>query len=734
MSLFQKRTPCQICKSILLTSTAPCGKLMTTELGTVANVLSNNCPIHHPLLMDSLKDIFKKSAHSGYPASLKSTVNLLNRGDRSFGFTISGSSFSEPLLLSNSNSNLGYKGLGKIVHPQWIDVRLLRAWKTSCDVQHDSNCHVATASWTVTRHRPSLVIDTWRLCLTKCSPEDRYVALSYVWGQTPTLKTVQANLQTFQQPLSLGLDDVFARIPKTVRDAIVLTDLLHERYLWVDSLCIVQDNDATLTDQINKMASIYANAILTIIAADGEDANHGLCGIKAGSNPRQSRQRVFKVLNGAKVLSRQYPRIERSTWSKRGWTFQESLFSRRKLFFCDGSIMWQCPCDTLYEDFDPLIDKSLWDEFSTFDLLRTHRRKQTSMLFAISWPDITKYQEVVSNFNQAQLTYPEDIVDAFSGITTPLSIVFQGGFFYGLPEMFFDIALLWKPWKVMKRRIPQRLSNSTSRLPSWSWMGWHGAINSWSWHSGADYIKRSQTGSHCATCQRTVPLVQWYIHDKDRRCGHMLGRRWDKYKYLCLAESQHELPSGWTQYHYEHSDTTHVWFPEYFVPCYFFKHESDDEAEFWYPIPIPQTTQEPNIPPLMPYISGRTSRCWLKVNFQEIGAFVSLRDSAGAWAGALNLHSHEDLNFQSEIPGICRESLDCELIVISGGYAYNRFWVGGLDEWDHKERPRSYELYEFYNVLWIRWEDGIAYRRGLGRVEKRMWEAQKLEWIDITLG
>jgi hypothetical protein len=50
------------------------------------------------------------------------------------------------------------------------------------------------------------------------------------------------------------------------------------------------------------------------------------------------------------------------------------------------------------------------------------------------------------------------------------------------------------------------------------------------------------------------------------------------------------------------------------------------------------------------------------------------------------------------------------------------------------KRPKESKLYEWYNVLWVSWKDGIAYMKGIGRVQKDMWEAQGLEWIDLTLG
>jgi hypothetical protein len=50
------------------------------------------------------------------------------------------------------------------------------------------------------------------------------------------------------------------------------------------------------------------------------------------------------------------------------------------------------------------------------------------------------------------------------------------------------------------------------------------------------------------------------------------------------------------------------------------------------------------------------------------------------------------------------------------------------------ERKSKGVRYEFYNVFWIQWEDGIAYRKGIGRVEKDIWEGQPLYWIDVALG
>jgi hypothetical protein len=79
----------------------------------------------------------------------------------------------------------------------------------------------------------------------------------------------------------------------------------------------------------------------------------------------------------------------------------------------------------------------------------------------------------------------------------------------------------------------------------------------------------------------------------------------------------------------------------------------------------------------------------------------------------------------------------CELVAISRGYFYEKWDFAArlqIDELNHKERPRESEKYEYYNVLWVEWRDGVAYRKACGRVMKSAWECQELEWVDLVLG
>jgi hypothetical protein len=106
---------------------------------------------------------------------------------------------------------------------------------------------------------------------------------------------------------------------------------------------------------------------------------------------------------------------------------------------------------------------------------------------------------------------------------------------------------------------------------------------------------------------------------------------------------------------------------------------------------------------------------------------ISLSGGAGAWLGVLHLHNKSD--------GLLLKSAGvCEVAAVSLGEADNsQEEEPCLDKWDFEERPKSRLLYEFYNVLWIDWEGGLARRRGVGRVMKTAWERQKQELFTMIL-
>ena len=230
------------------------------------------------------------------------------------------------------------------------------------------------------------------------------------------------------------------------------------------------------------MASIYANSYLTIIAADGDSTDYRLRGLRGISGPRQLDQKVHRLSTRLQVVRKLHQNeLYRSVWSTREWTFQEHIFSSRRLKFERQMVYWEC-------------DAGYWDEEKT----GKNKRKDTqdpieglSAAFTSSFPSLDDYTELLRAYTSRVLSYSKDSLFAFSGITTALGRVFAGGFVSGLPMMFFDIALLWEPYGTSTWRAPVLDTHKNPCLPSWSWVGWEGKVSTHSWEAGNCCIKKS---------------------------------------------------------------------------------------------------------------------------------------------------------------------------------------------------------------------------------------------------
>lgn len=225
------------------------------------------------------------------------------------------------------------------------------------------------------------------------------------------------------------------------------------------------------------MGAVYARAYVTIIAANGWDANHGLRGIRNVTEPRYlSRYAEDNFYESLQPHS--------SAWYSRGWTFQEMIFARRKIMFHYQVAVWECQCETWHEatrtDTIPSITNITG---SGFHINRWGWRNGFRL-----WPDVQQYIEMVHEYNNRQLTFPADGLQAIAGLMTVWDRSFHGGFICGLPQMFFDDALLWQPCSPLRRRTPKTCGSDQIILPSWSWAGWEGEIRNSEWASRWDYL------------------------------------------------------------------------------------------------------------------------------------------------------------------------------------------------------------------------------------------------------
>jgi hypothetical protein len=221
---------------------------------------------------------------------------------------------------------------------EYAEFDIMKRWLDICKGSHGGKCNPVRRASAVENFEIR-VIDVENRYIMSIDISSQYVALSYVWGgkEIPQLKLQASNFRRLSSSGSLKDGD----IPTTVSDSIRVCQLLGRRYLWIDALCIMQDDPEEQASQIKEMHRIYANAEFTIVAAGGPDSWTGL----PGMSKRDILQHV-EILQPVEILQDRIvlgclvnslpsftDSIMDSRWSTRAWTLQEMYFSRRLLYF-----------------------------------------------------------------------------------------------------------------------------------------------------------------------------------------------------------------------------------------------------------------------------------------------------------------------------------------------------------------------------------------------------------------
>ncbi|KAI1271993.1 heterokaryon incompatibility protein-domain-containing protein [Xylaria sp. FL0933] len=630
------------------------------------------------------------------------------------------------------------------IDQNWIDLNRVRAWARSCDTEHAGTCHSLDewASIPPPSLAPLFLVDVISKCLVEV-PVDRiakirYVALSYVWGQLrDVLETTRANEQDLRKEHALESPSYVARLPDTVRDAIELVSRLGLPYLWVDRLCIVQDDLDRKLPQLEQMGAIYANAYMTLVAADGDDANHGLRGSCPGvASPRVlgSPRLSFTPTGKPLVVEPEFaPRTGPGEWHRRGWTFQERTLSNRNLVFQQGRVFWECRGAVWTEElaFGPSGD-------STNHLFgRTPRNQNTKpsayRVHLGRWPDFHAYEILVRTYSELLLSFPSDGLRAFTGIINTVSRSFPGGMLYGMPEYFFDYALLWAPYTPIQRRLVN--GGLDPAFPSWSWAGWAGGGINLSISPMIHQRFNPKRGILPWDNVEIYPKINWHKVNHDDGTSQRIDNGYHVAAEMRKNKSM-PLPEGWSRVSKIQDGATQE--------AFFYDHLPGDA--FLWPLHIPDHPSDELAGSFEPYLSFRTSRAFLVVGERlehawEEKVWSVSANSVVPRASMLHLYSYNGDWAGIVISNGVEESRDssrevCECIVISEGLAWRDTddEHTSLEEWDQVHVIQSLTKYEFYNVLWIEWEQGIAYRKAVGRVWREAWKQLETSNIDVILG
>ncbi|KAF2098868.1 HET-domain-containing protein [Rhizodiscina lignyota] len=208
-----------------------------------------------------------------------------------------------------------------------VDFTVVKEWTEYCKLHHGRLCATEKALPSGMR-----LIDCFRPrpAIVPAVGRRRYAALSYVWGQT---------MQERRETVPPSTNDLPRVLPQTLMDAIQVCKAMDIPFLWVDRYCIHHLDPREAQEQLDQMDTIYESSDITIIAL-GPDAESGLPGI---STIRETQPSVG--LHDFHLFStKPHPHlaIRNSTWSQRGWTFQEAVLSRRRLVFTEHQVYFEC--------------------------------------------------------------------------------------------------------------------------------------------------------------------------------------------------------------------------------------------------------------------------------------------------------------------------------------------------------------------------------------------------------
>ena len=283
----------------------------------------------------------------------------------------------------------------------------------------------------------------------------QYLTLSHCWGASAEIFRLTAD--TMAEMIS-GVKE--SKLPRNFRDAVTVCRKLGKRYIWIDSLCIIQDSKEDWDREAPLMASIYSNSYCTIAAQCAADSSMGFF---CDRNPRLLNPCQLPVKMGllASALSRyslefdKKDRPDDKPLYGRAWVLQERLLSPRILKFGASALSWECRQSVAEES--ALVDKTNLHhrESRMSELSAEEADSKLGISFSLfcsasnlelpsSWDHFIKsWQVLVEAYTATLLSFPTDRMAAFAGIQGIQEQRSGLTYFQGLWVDFFLPTLLW---------------------------------------------------------------------------------------------------------------------------------------------------------------------------------------------------------------------------------------------------------------------------------------------------
>ena len=286
------------------------------------------------------------------------------------------------------------------------------------------------------RSNPRLYVTQGRL--------DRYVTLSHVWGVGYRVVLTKNNLPKFEQEVVLN------KLPKTFQDAIQMTRLLGVRYLWVDALCIIQDDPNDWKRESTSMCSVFENAIFSLSAVAATDTH-------SGTLHNRTPHQVTVEINGTQVGVRQkldtlQEAMTKSRLETRAWCYQERLLPKGILHIAPTQMYWECGTCTASESFP--AGQVLMSPVST---AQDNVAEQAAL--TVKPTNFSKdWLRLISTYSARQVTRASDRLPAIAGLADKVKKeLSESVYLQGVWSDDLHAGLLWKRQLIAYGRlIPSR--------------------------------------------------------------------------------------------------------------------------------------------------------------------------------------------------------------------------------------------------------------------------------------
>ncbi|KAK1584941.1 heterokaryon incompatibility protein [Colletotrichum navitas] len=341
---------------------------------------------------------------------------------------------------------------------------LFKHWIQSCDSTHHA-CHRHDGQ-TISEMPTRLVkvTDPIRL-ISSCTIEpSRYIALSHCWGQLQEHERFCLYQRNHHQ-LEARID--FDRLPKTFRDAITVTRGLGIEYIWIDTLCIIQDDGDDWEKESSKMETVFSAAYCTLSAASAESSLDGFLSPRPPRPCVRLRTEDSRQLYICPHIDDFHRDVELAKINRRGWVLQERALSRRSIYYSQTQVYWECGEGIRCETMGRLYNSKaafLGDANFPRSALEYYRDGRQLLI-----------QDLYERYSALAFTKASDRAVAILGLQERLARAFETQAAHGTFKSYFARSILWRRDQHLAEMTPIA-QPAGRRVPSWSWFSKSGRI------------------------------------------------------------------------------------------------------------------------------------------------------------------------------------------------------------------------------------------------------------------